>query len=447
MTKLAIKSGKAVRNRPFSQWPIWDEKERTELLEVLDSGNWSYHAKRHDKQTELAERFARFHDSNHGICTSSGSAALAVSLEAAGVKAGDEVIVPALTFVATASAAMSIGASPVFVDVDSKSYCIDVDKVQDALTERTKAVVPVHLYSRIADMDRLTQVAEKNNLIVVEDCAHVPGSKWRGKGVGSIGTLGCFSFQQSKIMTAGEGGMIITSDKNLEERCTSFVDCGRTRKGDKYAQNAIGWNYRMTEFQAAILLGQLQRLPSIIDKTEKNAEYLSQKLKGIDGIKPLEKDDRVTRQSYYYYVFKYDRECFEEVPRDRFMAALFFEGIPCEKIYEPVYQSPLFRMEPKRWPMYGISNHVTVSCPSTGCPEAEKASNEEAVAIPHVVLLGENGDTDDVVAAIEKIKDNVHELQKADSSLLKAVRFFRRYAPRAFLHPSSIGDIISKLRS
>lgn len=445
MAKLAIKGGKATRNRPFGQWPRWGEKEQTELLAVLKSGNWSYHARKHEKQAELAKRFARFHDANYGVCTSSGAAALTVSLRAAGVEAGDEVIVPALTFVATASAAMSIGATPVFVDVDSNSYCVDVDRVQEALTERTKAVIPVHLYQRIADMDRVTKLAEENNLVVVEDCAHVPGSKWRGKGVGSIGTLGCFSFQQSKIMTAGEGGMITTSDKKLEELCTSFVDCGRTRKGDKYVQKGLGWNYRMTEFQAAILLGQLQSLPGNVTKAEENAEYLTQKLRGIDGIKPLEKDDRVTRQSYYYYVFKYEKGSFSEVSRDRFMAALFFEGIPCERIYEPVYRSPLFRMEPNKWPMCGLPSRVSYS--STSCPISEKASYEEAVAIPHVVLSGAKEDMDDVVAAIEKIKNDAYELNKADSSLDKAVRAFRKHAPQALQHPTGIGEIIGRLKN
>jgi dTDP-4-amino-4,6-dideoxygalactose transaminase len=203
----------------------------------------------------------------------------------------------------------------------------------------------------------------------------------------------------------------------------------------------------MTEFQAAILLGQLQSLPGNICKTERNAEYLSQRLGGIDGTKPLEKDDRVTRQSYYYYLFRYDKRSFNGVSRDRFMAALFFEGIPCEKIYEPVYRSPLFRMEPNKWPLCVMPNRVPVSYSSTSCPIAEKASDEEAVAIPHTVLLGNGEDMDDVVAAIEKVKSNAHELLKADSSLLKAVRIFRKYAPQALQHPSSIGEIVGRLRS
>jgi dTDP-4-amino-4,6-dideoxygalactose transaminase len=446
MAKLAIKGGKAVRNRPFSPWPVWGEKEQTELLEVLKSGNWSYHAKRHEKQTEFAEKFALFQDARHGVCTSSGAAALEVSLRAAGVEAGDEVLVPALTFVATASAALLIGAVPVFVDVDPGSYCVDVSKVKEALTDKTKAVMPVHLYCRIADMDELMQVAEKNRLVVVEDCAHVPGSKWRGKGVGSIGTAGCFSFQQEKLMTAGEGGIITTSDDGFEERCSSLVDCGRVRRDDKYVKSALGWNYRMTEFQAAVLLGQLENLPSIISKTGENAEYLSEKLRKIEGILPLEKNDKVTKQSYYYYVFRYDQKSFAEVPRERFMAAMFFEGISCENIYEPVYKSPLFTMEQGHWPLLGIPSHGPVNYSSVRCPIAEKASYEEAVAIPHTVLLGTREDMDDVVAAVEKVKENVSELNKPDSALLRVTRAFRRYAPQALRHPQSIGDILGELR-
>lgn len=446
MAKLAIKGGKAVRNRSFSEWPVWGEKEQKELLEALNSGNWSYHARKHEKQTEFAQKFARFQDANYGVCTSSGAAALEVSLRAAGVEVGDEVIIPALTFVATASAALLIGAVPVFVDVDPGNYCVDVSRVKEALTEKTKAVMPVHLYCRIADMDELMQVAEKNSLVVVEDCAHVPGSKWRGKGVGSIGTAGCFSFQQEKLMTAGEGGMIIMSDDALEERCSSLVDCGRVRRDDKHAKSALGWNYRMTEFQAAVLLGQLERLPSVLSRIEENAEYLSEKLKKIEGILPLEKNDKVTKQSYYNYVLRYDPKSFAEVPRERFMAALFFEGVSCGSIYDPVYKSPLFTMEQGHWPLLGILGHGQLDYSSVRCPVAEKATYEEAVTIPHMVLMGTKEDIDDVVAAIEKIRENADELNKADSGLLKVTRAFRRYAPQALRHPGSISDILDELK-
>jgi dTDP-4-amino-4,6-dideoxygalactose transaminase len=377
-------------------------------------------------QTEFEAKFAHFQGTQYSVCTSSGAAALLTSLRAAGLKIGDEVIVPALTFSATASAAMLAGATPIIVDIDPETYCIDTDKVEKALTEKTRAIIPVHLYSSIADMDAISSIAEKNNLQVIEDCAHAHGARWQGKGVGSFGNLGCFSFQQYKVMSAGEGGIITTKNKKFEELCRSFIDCGRVRKEDKYAQEAIGWNSRITEFQAAILLGQLERLPDQIKLREKNAEYLSDKLKQIDGISLLRKDDRVTTRSYYYYVFKYHSESFANAPKDRFIRAMYFEGIPCEDIYSPIHKSPLLKIHSDNWPLAWAKNQ-TSDFSSISCPDAEKASNNEGVAISQVALLGEKEDIDDVIAAIEKIKENANELHGPDSGLLKATRAARRY--------------------
>jgi L-glutamine:2-deoxy-scyllo-inosose/3-amino-2,3-dideoxy-scyllo-inosose aminotransferase len=427
MANLAIRGGKIFRTKPFSSWPIHGEKELSEVTEVLESGNWSYHARKCDKQTSFAEKFARFHDAKYGICTSNGMSALEVSLKATGVGVGDEVIVPALTFVATASVAIFLGATPVFVDIDADTYCIDINKIKQAVTDKTRAIIPVHLYCSVADMDEIMKIASKNNLVVIEDCAHAHGSKWRGKGVGSFGATGCFSFQQSKTMTAGEGGIITTNDNVLEETCTSLTDCGRVRKNDKNAQNMLGWNYRMTEFQAAILLGQLERLPEQVRKREENGRYLSERLVKIEGIRPLKRDERITRQSYYYYILKYDKEKFEGIHRDRFLRALYYEGIPCERIYEPVYKDPLYKPEWQKLPVSQNSNMMHPNYSSVNCPVTEKASYEEAIAISHNVLLGEREDIDDVVGAIEKIRDNLHELQKSDSYFRKALRVTRRY--------------------
>jgi dTDP-4-amino-4,6-dideoxygalactose transaminase len=425
MAKLAIKAGSKTRNKPFPAWPIVEKKDETELLEVLRSGNWSYRSEKHEKQTEFAEKFAQFQNSRFGICTNSGSSALAVSLKAAGVKAGDEVIVPALTFVATASAALFTGAKPIFVDVCENSYCIDPNKIQDALTVKTRAIVPVHLYSNVADMDRITQIAREKDLAIVEDCAHAHGAKWRGKGVGSIGTLGCFSFQQSKLMTAGEGGLITTNEQALEESCTSLVNCGRVRENDKFAKNVIGWNNRITEFQSAILLCQLERLPGQIEKRKENADYLSNKLQKIQGIEPLRPDDRITRQSFYYYVFKYNKENFKNVPLERFIGALNFEGIPCDKIYEPVYRSPLYAADSHEGPNVHEPRNGETGL-KISCPVAERASSEQAVIIPHWVLLAEKSDMDDVASAIEKIQENADELKQTESKSTRVLRFARK---------------------
>lgn len=431
MAKLAIKGGSPIRTRPYSQWPICSEKDITRMAEVMRSGNWSYHAKKHEMQTTFAEKFARFQDAKYGVCTSTGAAALLTSLRAAGTQIGDEVIVPALTFVATASAAFLAGAVPVIVDVDAETYCIDVSKIQEAITDKTRAIIPVHLYSNIADMDRIMETAKKHNLAVVEDCAHAHGAKWRGKGVGSIGDLGCFSFQQYKAMSSGEGGIITTNKEELEEKCTSFVDCGRVRREDNYVQSALGWNFRITEFQAAILLGQLERLPEQIKLRERNAEYLSDQLRRIDGVSPLKKDERITSRSYYYYVFKYDPAGFDNAPKSRFICAMYFEGIPCEDIYEPIYRSPLFSLHSDRWPL-NVNHEKGIDYTSVECPVAEKASSEEAVAISLIALQGEKSDVDDVVNAIQKIKENAHELHGTESTALKAIRATRQLLSRKF---------------
>ncbi len=424
MVKLALKGGKKTRVKPLPSWPIYGEKEKEELVNVLKSGNWSYYAHHHEKQTEFERKFSRLHDSDYAICTSSGSASLEVALRAAGVGYRDEVIVPALTFVATASAAWMVGAIPVFVDIDPETYCIDSSKIEDALTERTKAIIPVHLYSNIANMDKIKVVADSHNLEIIEDCSHAHGAKWRSKGVGSIGDAGCFSFQQSKPVTSGEGGIIVTNNKKIEEFSRAYVNCGRTAEDFRYVGNMLGWNYRITEFQAAILIGQLERLPEQMALREKNASYLSEQLSKIEGIRPLKKTEGVTRRAYYQFIFQYNPEAFSDVSKERFLEALQFEGIPCGSTDEPVYKSPLFTIETGRFPQNG-RNRPDYS--QVLCPVAEKAYSEEGVSLFHSMLLGNREDIDDVINAIRKIRENLDELKAQDSGLTKARRLMNRY--------------------
>ena len=394
---LAIDGGAPVRTKPYPAWPVHDEREVQAVQKVIESGNWGGFPSPNQHAARFAEEFAAFHKARYGICTASGTTALEVALKAAGVRAGDEVIIPALTFVATAGAPLYMGAVPVFVDIDPDTWCIDAGLIEQAVTERTKAILPVHLGSRMADMDRIVEIAGRRGLMVIEDCAHMHGGFWREQGAGSIGHLGGFSFQNTKLMTAGEGGIVITNDDELASRCHSYVDCGRLRPGDKpdASQGVFGWNYRMTEFQAAILLVQLERLPEQTRVREENKRLLSERLNDIDGVDLLKQDDRVTAPSGYGFYFKYSADACGGVPRDRFVAALRAEGILCHgAFYEPVYKDVLFA-----WKDSGVEADYS----AVHCPIAERVAYEESVWLPHQLFLGTSEDVDDIAAAIEKV--------------------------------------------
>ena len=390
---LAIDGGTPVRHGPFPSWPVHDEREVAALRDVVESGNWGGFPSPNVHAARFAEAFASYHTARFGVCTASGTTAIEVALKAAGVEPGDEVLIPALTFVATPAAALYMGAAPVFVDIDPGTWCIDAAEAERAVTERTRAVVPVHLGSRMADMDAIMELARRHGLRVIEDCAHMHGGFWNGKGAGSIGDLGAFSFQNSKLMTSGEGGIVITNDEELAARCSAYVDCGRLRPGDKPAtsQGVFGWNYRITEFQAAVLEVQLERLPEQVRVREANKQRLTERLEAVEGVTTLRQDERVTQPSGYGFYFKYRGDA----SRDRFVAALRAEGVPCHgAFYGPVYKDSLFAWR---------DSPVDVDYSEVSCPVAERAADEESVWLSHELFLGPERDADDIGDAIEKV--------------------------------------------
>ena len=222
---LAILGGRPLRTRPFPTWPVFDAREREQLDDILTSSNWGGFPSPNRKATELAAAFAAYHGARFAIPATSGTTALEVALKALGIGAGDEVIVPAITFAATPYAAVACMARPVFADVSAANACIDPQSVKRLITRRTRAIIPVHYGASLADLDALVEISRAHSIALVEDCAHVPGAQWRGRGVGTHGALGCFSFQSTKPMTAGEGGMITTEEPDLEQRCQSLVNC------------------------------------------------------------------------------------------------------------------------------------------------------------------------------------------------------------------------------
>ncbi|MGH9840117.1 MAG: DegT/DnrJ/EryC1/StrS family aminotransferase [Blastocatellia bacterium] len=426
MHKLALRGGVPVRTRPFTAWPIYDEREARGLQRVLESRNWGGYPCPNELGREFARKFAEAHGAQYGVAVANGTVSLELALEAAGVGPGDEVIVPAYTWEGTAAAVLFAGAVPVFVDVDPDTYCLDPALAEQAITERTRAVIPVHLGFRFADMDRLLEIAAGHKLFVLEDCAHAHGGRWREKGAGSIGHSGSFSFQTSKLMTAGEGGIVITSDIDLADQVIRLANCGRPARRESRGASVLGHNYRMTEFQAAVLLAQLERLDEQTERRQRNAKRLEEGLKEIAGIGLLPRDERITRQASYHYVFRFHSAEFGGIHRNAFVAALIAEGIPSDgRFYEAVYKSSLFEFAAERYPAWAASRR------QFACPVAERAGHEESVWLPHQIFLGDEGDVDDVLSAIRKIRENADELIGYDDERIQVQGMSR--ARRALL--------------
>jgi dTDP-4-amino-4,6-dideoxygalactose transaminase len=433
MSNLAILGGEKVRTKPFSPWPLYSENDKSRLLEVLESRNWGGFPFPNRFASEFAQKFADYHGAKYGCTLVNGTVALTVALRAAGVKFGAEVIVPAYTWDGTATAVLDAGCVPVFADIDPDTYCLDIEDVRRRITPRTRAVMPVHLAMRFAEMDALLDLARERDLIVIEDCAHVHGGFYNGRGAGSMGDVGSFSMQSSKLMTSGEGGVVITSRLDCYEMIQSLVNCGRASETDQFGKRPTGCNYRVTEFQAAVLLGQLERLPELTGRRAMNAKRLSEALTQIPGIRPLPPQRALTTEAIYCYVFQYrPGEAGEaKIGRDMFVAALDAEGIPSDgRFYEPVYRSDLFHASADDFPQLRLDRAEPVDYSKFSCPVAERAAYQEAVWLPQFVLLGDESDVDDVARAVAKVARNLAELENADPQLAAIKSMSRAERPR-----------------
>jgi dTDP-4-amino-4,6-dideoxygalactose transaminase len=410
MPTLAICGGEKTHTRPWPPWPIYDDNDRAALLEVLESDVWGIGGQ--TGRNMLAE-FAEFHDAKHAVGVTSGTTALETALRAAGVGPGHEVIVPPYTFIATANSALMVGAIPVFADIDPDTYNLSPAAAEAAITERTKAIIAVHIGGSPCDMDAFVALAKKHDLILIEDCAQAHGAEWRGTKVGAIGDLGCFSFQSSKNVTAGEGGIIVTNNDDLYSRAWSIHNVGRAPDGGWYDHRILGANLRLTEFQAALIRCGMRRLPELMDRRDECAFYLQSLLKDLPGVDYAKMHDGATRNAWHLFIGKYDAEQFGGLPRERFIEAVCAEGIPMSRGYNPLYQEQLFRNGiradecPLACKFYaGSMDYTQVSCPVT-----ERVCASEGWWLFQSMLLGEKRDMDDIAAAITKIRDNLDELQ------------------------------------
>ena len=390
-TSLAIHGGDPVRTTAIGQWPEFGREEEESVLAALRSGIWGSIDGTFVKRLEV--EFAKLQAARHGVATVNATMGLAVAMKSIGLGPGDEVIVPPYTFIATASAALMIGAIPVFADVDPETLLIDPDKIEAAMTPRTKAVVPVHHGGSPVDMDGVMAVARRHGLRVVEDAAQAHGAAWRGVPVGAIGDVGVFSFQSSKPLTAGEGGMMVTNDPEIDELLWSYRNVGRRRGGEWYEHVRLGWNLRMTELQAALLLAQMQRMPDQQARRTEAAAYLTERMEAIPGVVALKVPEGVTAHSWYTYHWRWLGARSGGLPKMEFARALRAEGIPCLHGYVPINRNEAVRAEIKR-----LGGPEPVACPA-----AEKADAEEILAFSMPILMASHADIDDVVRAVDKV--------------------------------------------
>ncbi len=403
---LAITGGTPISNEPLKcpHWPPTVQATADRLAEVYMSRQWSFNS---PSELEFAQAFADYHGAKHGIFMANGTVTLQCALKACGVGPGDEVIVPALTWMATALAAHYVGAIPVFVDVELDTLCLDPKLVEQAITEKTKAIIPVHLYGSTADLEAINAIAKKHDLRVIEDCAHMHGGTWNGRGVGSWGDVGSFSFQQSKTMASGEGGICITNDDDLAETIHRLKHIGYAAgmaQGEASTDTGppMGltcYNFRATAFQAVILHDQLKELKSLIERYEVNAVRLQKRLADVPGIRIQTRGRLSDPQGYYGLIILFDHESVASVPVKTLLKAIAAEGLNLGGTYGPVAEHALFSIKPQN---YRIAEG--------GYPVAKKIGTDRALTLPHPYLGGDDQLIDTIGDILAKVTQNANTL-------------------------------------
>ncbi len=391
----------------FPSWPVWDEEDVEAVSSVVRSGNWWCGAPLEqvgENVWEFQKEFARFQEAKHCVAVANGTVAIETVLLALGVGMGDEVIVSDYTFVASASAVVAVNAVPVFCDIDPETFVLDVDKFESLITARIRAVIAVHLGGNPVEMDRLCEKASKNGLKVVEDCAHAQGSRYRGKRAGNWGDAGTFSFQASKVLTAGEGGAIVCNDDLLAERIYSVSDCGRKSGKYFYSHFEYGTNYRLPELSAALLRSQLKKLPAQHALRNENARYLADRLNSIDGITVMKPTDGAEEIGYYIYPFIFDPSKFENITKEGFKRKLNENGIPTDDCYPPLHRLTCFRESLLREKIdYTQANWGGNKSDDALFPVVSDIY-ERSIQLPHYVLLADRGKLDYIAQTIEHIR-------------------------------------------
>lgn len=412
-SKLALFGGPPIRTKPFPSWPVFGQTEEQRLLRVLRSGKWG---RLHGPEVAtFEERFARAHGCRHGIAMVNGTVTLRIALLAADLPAEAEVIIPPYTFFSTASAVIEANMVPVFADVDLNTFNLDPQAVEAAITPRTRAIIPVHFAGQPADMRAILAIARKHKLVVIEDAAHAHGASHRNKPAGSLGHVASFSFQSSKNLTSGEGGILTTNDEPLAEACRSIHNCGRVPTGVWYEHHVISGNYRLGEFQGAVLNAQLDRLEQQTKTRDRNGQYLAARISQLPGIYPQRRPQECTRHSYHLFMLRVVPREFG-APRTAVLKALQAEGIPCSAGYGwSLHQQPMFRH--KAFGPYLPKASKSLDYRKVHCPNSDLLCREQCIWLEQSLLLGTRSDMDDIARAFEKVHQNRETLKSGSKNL------------------------------
>jgi perosamine synthetase len=415
----AALGGQRVRTTPFPRWPHFGEVDEQAVLPVLRSGVWS----RSHVVEEAERRFARLMGAEHCLATCNGTNAIFTSVRALGIGAGDEVITTPYTFVASVHPILLAHALPVFADIDPDTWQIDPAKIEAKITPSTVGILPVHIIGGVCDMDRINALAKSHGLKVIEDACEAHGGEWKGKKVGTLGDLGCFSFQTGKSLTCGEGGAILGHDSQLMDRCYSFHNLGRPQgsvastHGEGYP--IVGTKCRMAEYQAAMLMSQMETFEAECRQRSENASYLTEKLSQIPGILPRRDYPGVTRTAFYYYGFRYQKAKFDGLSRDKFIAALNAEGIDCNAGLGVISGKPINQegclqdaFQSKAYQRLYAAEKLATYAADNACPNCDQLV-QETVGFHQSMLLGPRQDMDDIATAIAKVYDNRQKLMEA----------------------------------
>jgi 3-amino-5-hydroxybenzoate synthase len=384
----------------FPAWPVADEREVSAVRAVMESGQWWRMVG--SQVVEFEKEFAARHAAARALAVTNGTHAIELALAALGIGRGDEVIIPAFTFISTASAVLCAQAVPVLVDVDPDTYCLDPARLEDAITPRTRAVIPVHMAGHIADMDAILEITGRHDLRVIEDAAHAQGAMWKGAHVGALDAGGIYSFQAGKLMTAGEGGLVMSNDADFIENCFLYGNCGRPKTDRAYRHSVLGTNCRMTELQAAVLRVQLTRLDEQNRRREANAAALDRMFADEPGIVPQGRDPRVTVNPHYMYMFRYDPSAFGGLPRRQFVDALIEQGVPAFVGYAAIHRTPVFS-EGNFGPRWRAGDELLPDYNAVSCPVAE-ALGDEVVWLHHRVLLGDDSHLAGLAEAVGRVR-------------------------------------------